>query len=400
MGPTRRKAVTLLLAAMTALGLALTGVGIAVPAHAATQLAAPLPDRTYVLSSYYGPRCMPVAGSSTFHLGQDFGASRGTAIRAIAPGTVSRAGTVRGFGEWIVVDHVVNGERFSSLYAHLVNATKFVKKGQKVTRGQRIGDVGSSGTSTSPHLHMEIWKGGYPTGTAVDPLKFMKNRGVDLRSLSTRNYARTTPSSCKYFTTAKVNMRSGPGESYKVLRTPQPNVVIKGAPGAGSGDWRQVTRNGKSGWIHKNYLSPGYTSQGTRYVLPASLNMRAKPSASSKVKMSLPRNAKLTMLREIKGTWQRVRYNGKNGWVSARFISDTVGGAQVVPKASGNTYSWVDKKSLKLRKGPSTSSGAVMTLRRDNRVRHLAKMKNGWLKVKHGGKTGYVATKHLTSRKP
>ncbi|GAA1978406.1 hypothetical protein GCM10009718_13770 [Isoptericola halotolerans] len=399
MGSFRGRATTWLLAVATALGLALTGVGVAAPAQAAAKVAAPLPDRTYVLSSYYGPRCMPIAGSSTYHQGQDFGASKGTAVRAIAPGTVSRAGSVRGFGEWVVIDHSTGGERFSSLYAHLVDGTKHVKKGQKVKRGQRIGDVGSTGTSTSPHLHLEIWQGGYPGGSTVDPLSFMKSRGVDLRSLSTRNYARTTPSSCKYFTTAKVNMRSGPGESYQVLRTPQPNVVIKGKPGAGSGDWRQVTRNGRSGWIHKNYLSPGYTSQGTRYTL-SSLNLRAKASTSSKVKRTIPADAQVTMLRGLKGSWQRVRYGGQNGWVSAQHISDTRDGAQVVRNTSGNTYSWVRPSTLQLREGPSTSTAKVVTLKRDQRVRHLATMKNGWLKVKHGGKTGYVATRYLTSNRP
>lgn len=399
MGTTRRRAVTLLLAAATTLGLALTGVGVAVPAQAATTVAAPLKDRTYVLSSYYGPRCMPVRGSSTFHLGQDFGASSGTDVRAVAAGTVSRAGAVRGFGQWVVIDHRIGGTTYSSLYAHVIDGDGRVKKGQKVKKGQHIADVGSTGTSTSPHLHLEVWRGGYPNGKAVDPLSFLKSRGIDLTQRSTRNYARSVPSSCKYFTADEVNLRSGPGTGYRVLRTLQPNVVLRAQPGDGSGVWRKVTRSGRTGWVHRDYVSPGYTSQGTRYTL-TSLNMRAKSSTSSKVRRTIPADAKVTMLREVKGSWQRIRYGGKNGWVSARYISDTRDGAQVVRKASGKTYSWVDTTKLQLRKGPSTSTAKVRTLRRDQRVQHLATMRNGWLKVRHGAKTGYVATRYLTSDKP
>lgn len=399
MNQTLRRAATMLLAAVTTLGLVLAGGVAAAPAQAATAVAAPLKNKTYVLSSYYGPRCMPVRGSSTFHLGQDFGASSGTDVRAVAPGTVSRAGAVRGFGQWVVIDHNVGGVKFSSLYAHVIDGDKRVKKGQKVRKGQHIADVGSTGTSTSPHLHLEIWRGGYPNGKAVDPLKFLKKRGIDLTQRSTRNYARTVATSCKYFTAAKVKLRKGPGTGYGVLRTLQPNVVLKAKPGDGSGVWRKVTRSGRTGWIHRDYVSPGYTSQGTRYTL-TSLNMRAKPSTSSKVRRTVPADARVTMLRGIKGNWQRVRYGSKNGWLHARYLSDTRDGARVVPKASGKTHSWVDVKKLHLRKGASTSTSKVKTLRRDQRVRHLGKMQNGWIKVKHGKKRGYVASRYLTSDKP
>jgi uncharacterized protein YgiM (DUF1202 family) len=399
MGTTRRRAVTLLLAAATTLGLALTGVGVAVPAQAAATVAAPLKDRTYVLSSYYGPRCMPVRGSSTYHLGQDFGASRGTDVRAVAAGTVSRAGAVRGFGQWVVIDHKIGGVKYSSLYAHVIDGDGRVKKGQKVKKGQHIADVGSTGTSTSPHLHLEMWRGGYPAGKTVDPLSFLKSRGMDLTKRSTRNYARSVASSCTYYTAAKVNLRSGPGTGHRVLQTLQPNLVLKAKPGAGSGVWRKVTRSGKTGWVHRDYVSPGYTSQGTRYTL-TSLNLRSGASTSSKVRRTIPADAKVTMLRGIEGSWQRVRYGGQNGWVSARYISDTRDGARVVRKASGATYSWVDTTKLQLRKGPSTSTATVRTLRRDQRVQHLATMRSGWLKVRHDGKTGYVASRYLTSDKP
>lgn len=390
---------------LTALAVAVTPTFVQVaappPAQAATRLAAPLKNDTYVLSSYYGPRCMPVRGSSTYHLGQDFGAASGTDVRAVAAGKVTRAGAIRGFGQWVVIDHVVDGVKFSSLYAHLIDGDGRVKAGQKVKKGQHIGDVGSTGTSTSPHLHLEIWRGGYGSGKAVDPLRFLRKRGVDLKARSIRNYPRTVPSSCTYYTAAKVNFRTGPGTGYSKIRTIQANLKLTAEPGAGSGEWRQVTRRGRTGWIHRDYVSPSYTSHGTRYVLPSSLNLRSGPSTSKKVRVRLPHDARLTLLRDgyRNGVWQRVRYGSKNGWVSARHIALDRDGAQIVPDRTGKTFAWVDPKTLNMRKGRSASTDRVLKLRRDERVRQLGRVSNGWVKVRHDGRTGYVSAVYLRSRR-
>jgi uncharacterized protein YgiM (DUF1202 family) len=395
-----RVLVAVLTAAALVVGGGVSAVVLAPSAQAATTVAPPMKDDTYVLSSYYGPRCMPVRSSSTFHVGQDMGAKSGANIYAVASGKVTRAGAVRGFGQWVVIDHVVDGVRFSMLYAHVIDGDKRVKVGQRVKRGQHVADVGSTGTSTSPHLHLEVWKGGYGKGSTVDPLPFLKARGVDLTKRSIRNYTRSKPpSSCSYYTAGKVRLRSGPGTGYSTLRTLQPNVKITGKPGAGSGEWRKVTRSGKTGWVHRDYVSPSYTSQGARYTL-TSLNLRSKASTSSGVRRTIPADAKVTMLRGLDGSWQRVRYGSTNGWVSARYLSDTKNGAQVVRNASGSTYSWVDVSKLHLRKSPSASSTALRTLTRDMRVKHLGTMSNGWLKVQRGSAVGYVASKHLTSDKP
>ncbi|ANC31727.1 SH3 domain-containing protein [Isoptericola dokdonensis] len=400
MGRIRAGARRALVAVATTTSLVVAGAAVAPSASAATVVSPPLKDDTYVLSSYYGARCMPVRSASTFHLGQDLGAASGTDVRAVAKGKVVKAGAVRGFGQWVVVDHTLDGKKFSSLYAHVIDGDGRVKVGQTVKKGQHIADVGSTGTSTSPHLHLEIWKGGYGSGSTVDPLKFLRYRGVDLTKRSIRNYTRSTPpASCGYFTAGKVNLRSGPGTGYKILRTLQPNVVIKGKPGVAPGEWRQVTRNGRTGWVHRDYVSPSYTSQGSRYTL-AQLNLRAKPSTSARVVRALPADAHLTMLRSLKGSWQRVRYGSTNGWVHARYLSDTRDGAQVVRNPSGSTYSWVDVSTLHLRKGASTSTAKVATLKRDARVKHLATMSGGWIKVQVGSKTGYVASRYLTSDRP
>ena len=85
------------------------------------------------------------------HYGTDFDADRGSPVWAAHQGVVETATYMKDFGRVIVLNH---GDGFSTLYAHL-NKIR-VKYGETVRQGQRIGDVGSSGLSTGPHLHFEM----------------------------------------------------------------------------------------------------------------------------------------------------------------------------------------------------------------------------------------------------
>ena len=102
--------------------------------------------------SGYGWRIHPVHKVKKFHKGIDFTAPRGTPIQATGDGVVKRIQNKRiGYGKNIIIEH---GYGYESLFAHLEDVE--VKKGQKVKKGQRIGTIGSSGTSTAPHLHYEV----------------------------------------------------------------------------------------------------------------------------------------------------------------------------------------------------------------------------------------------------
>lgn len=186
----RQRLGAVLVAGAVSLAAAAAPVVAAQPAHASGGVVAPLPSRTYSLSSYYGPRCMPVAGASTWHLGQDMGAARGVRVNAIADGVVLRAGAIRGFGQWVVVRHAIGGRTVSSLYAHVIDGDRYVRA------GQRIADVSSSGTATGPHLHLEMFSGAYGSGaTNTDPLAYLKGRGVNLASVSWRPGRGSSPRS-------------------------------------------------------------------------------------------------------------------------------------------------------------------------------------------------------------
>jgi len=126
-------------------------------------LANPAPGRS--ISSTFGVRKDPLLGTPALHSGMDFRAPMGSDARATAAGTIVKAGWNGGYGRMVEIDH---GDGFSTRYAHLSRID--VKEGQKVTSGETIGEVGSSGRSTGPHLHYEVRR----NGDAVDPLRFLK----------------------------------------------------------------------------------------------------------------------------------------------------------------------------------------------------------------------------------
>ena len=103
------------------------------------------------ITSGWGRRWHPILRTMRMHYGTDFDADRGTPVWAAHQGVVETATYMKDFGRVVVLNH---GNGFSTLYAHLNNIR--VKYGETVRQGQRIGDVGSSGLSTGPHLHFEM----------------------------------------------------------------------------------------------------------------------------------------------------------------------------------------------------------------------------------------------------
>ena len=105
------------------------------------------------LSSPFGMRKHPILGFNKMHMGTDFAAPEGTPIMASGSGTVTRAKWCGGGGNCIKIKH---NSTYTTVYAHLKNFAKGIKKGKKVKQGQIIGYVGSTGMSTGPHLHYEV----------------------------------------------------------------------------------------------------------------------------------------------------------------------------------------------------------------------------------------------------
>jgi murein DD-endopeptidase MepM/ murein hydrolase activator NlpD len=109
-------------------------------------------------ASGFGPREAPCAGCSTFHDGVDFNPGAGTPVMSIADGVVVLATeNGGGLGVNVEVQHNIGGELITSSYAHMQYGSLAVSEGQSVSAGQQLGLIGSTGQSTGPHLHLEMF---------------------------------------------------------------------------------------------------------------------------------------------------------------------------------------------------------------------------------------------------
>jgi murein DD-endopeptidase MepM/ murein hydrolase activator NlpD len=118
------------------------------------------------VSSGYGMRFHPVHRSQRAHLGVDYAAPTGTAVRTIGDGVVTFAGQQRGYGNVVFITH---RKQHTTVYAHLSRIS--VRQGQRVSQGDNVGAVGCTGTCTGPHLHFEF----RDKGVHLNPLVALRN---------------------------------------------------------------------------------------------------------------------------------------------------------------------------------------------------------------------------------
>jgi murein DD-endopeptidase MepM/ murein hydrolase activator NlpD len=149
------------------------------------------PVSTGVLGSAFGWRIDPITGGSALHTGLDFQAETGSPILAAAGGVVVTQEYHPAYGNMVEIDH---GNELITRYAH--SSKVFVKKGDLVKRGQKIAEVGTTGRSTGPHLHFEVWVEGVPQ----DPQKFLNAGSAvpgaqQLAKARTRSHGIPPPSS-------------------------------------------------------------------------------------------------------------------------------------------------------------------------------------------------------------
>ena len=128
----------------------------------------PVASYTYI-SSRFGERIHPITGELKNHNGMDIASNMGTAVYAADGGKIVLAEWYGGYGNCIMIEH---GNGYKTLYGHL--STIGVSEGQYVSQGQTIGQVGSTGNSTGPHLHFEV----YVNGSRVDPEMFYSGLNI------------------------------------------------------------------------------------------------------------------------------------------------------------------------------------------------------------------------------
>ena len=126
------------------------------------------------LSSGFGARRHPIYGYTRAHKGVDFAASTGTPIKAAGSGVVERAGPYGSFGNYLRIRHASG---YQTVYGHLSRYARGMRAGRRVSQGDIVGYVGSTGAATGPHLHYEV----HLNGVAVNPQKLKIATGIALK---------------------------------------------------------------------------------------------------------------------------------------------------------------------------------------------------------------------------
>jgi murein DD-endopeptidase MepM/ murein hydrolase activator NlpD len=117
------------------------------------------------LTSPFGWRNDPISGVRRYHNAVDLAAPQGTRINAAQDGTITKVGYNATYGNFVIIDH---GGGYQTMYAHMHRVS--VKRGARISQGNKIGEVGTTGYSTGPHLHFSIYKNNKP----INPLEFLK----------------------------------------------------------------------------------------------------------------------------------------------------------------------------------------------------------------------------------
>jgi murein DD-endopeptidase MepM/ murein hydrolase activator NlpD len=117
------------------------------------------------ITSPFGERIDPFSGREAFHPGIDIGVPMGSQVHAVADGVVTYAGVRHGYGKVVEIDH---GDGYMTRYAH--NSKLLAHVGEHVHTGEVISDAGSTGRSTGPHVHFEVWH----DGKLVNPIAYVR----------------------------------------------------------------------------------------------------------------------------------------------------------------------------------------------------------------------------------
>jgi len=183
----------------------------------------PLP-RLKVTSKFTYKRWHPILHRYRPHLGTDFRGKRGTPIYALASGKVIYAGWMRGYGKVVKIAHS-NG--FVSLYAH--QSKIYVRGGERVKKGQKIGAVGNTGRSTGPHLHLSL----YRYGKHKNPMKYINRKikvGVIAKKVVIKTqkqaFSLTQKEKRVYNTLKKVSAKNTHSYKWKTLEQSE-HITIK-----------------------------------------------------------------------------------------------------------------------------------------------------------------------------
>jgi uncharacterized protein YgiM (DUF1202 family)/beta-N-acetylglucosaminidase len=199
-------------------------------------------------------------------------------------------------------------------------------------------------------------------------------------------------------TTARLNVRTGPGTSHSIVTTLDKDTKIELI--AKQGNWYQIAVGNTTGFVSGDYLKLDKPSEDnvedsdqepiSYGETTARLNLRSQPNTSSNVLTTLALGQKLEILKK-EGNWYRVRAGHQSGWVSADYVKITSNGED---KESPSLGSATTTARLNLRSGAGTNHSIITTLAKGQKV-ELLKKQGGWYQVKAGSRTGWVSADYL-----
>ena len=205
----------------------------------------------------------------------------------------------------------------------------------------------------------------------------------------------------KQVNTNGLNMRSGPGTSYRVLTTINKGTKLDVI--SESNGWSKINYNGRVGYVYSIYLDsiqPVYTNLTSKTVNTNGLNVRSGPSTSYGVVASLNKGSKVSVISENNG-WSKILYKNKERYVSSRYLDSEKTNSQessTTTKPTIKETKIVNTEGLNVRKGPSTSYSKLGSLSKGSKVSVISES-NGWTKILYKEQEAYVSSIYLDSEK-
>ena len=194
-------------------------------------------------------------------------------------------------------------------------------------------------------------------------------------------------------TTTDVNMRAKPDNASAVLCVLPKNAEAEKL--GMEGNWYHLSYKDKDGYVYKKYIKDTEAAPATEtktVYTTADLNVRATPDKAGK-KLGVLKKGTAVETTGLKNGWYTIKYNGKTGYISAKYTTETK------PEAKPTTKTVYTTGDLHVRAKPTKNSEKLGVLKKGTAVETTG-LKNGWYTIKYNGKTAYICAKYTTEVKP
>ncbi len=205
----------------------------------------------------------------------------------------------------------------------------------------------------------------------------------------------TTPATKTVYTTGDLNVRAKPDKTSAKLGVLKKGTTVE-TTGLKNG-WYTIKYNGKTGYISAKYTTTTKPATAAKKVVytTANLNVRDKASTSGK-KLGVLKKGTAVEVIELKNGWYTIKYNGKTGYISAKYTTEVKPGTEKpTTPATKTVYTTSD---LNVRAEPNKNAKKLGVLKKGAEVKTIT-LKNGWYSIAYNGKTGYISAKYTTDKR-